>query len=117
MMFENARADSYGASVIRQVRMAPGLYVTEMRGSVGLRPQPQVKKIDASEFGDALHVACQFTDDIADLGLHRREALHSLEEFLSKQPFKIANKAEPVVHPHRSESILRKNMQPSEKVV
>src|SRR6185437_12497416 len=105
-MLENARADRDGTGVIGQFRIAPGFNVAKMRGSLRLGTKPKVKEIDAAERRNALHVACQFADDVASLGLHRREAPNSLEESLPKKPLKITDKTEAIAHPHRGESVL-----------
>src|SRR6266550_1768021 len=106
MVLEDAVGNWYYSGPIIRRGARTRLDVREVGRGTGLGPQAKKENIYTTQRIKLLHVSLQFSFEISGVGLHRREALHFIEERLAKQSLEVAHETETILHPHWGECVL-----------
>src|SRR6516165_8546423 len=88
--------------------------ICQVRSPPGLGAVAQEADVDFPRGLELLDITPQLSLQIRRVRAHRSETLGEPEEVPSKQSFEVPNKAEAVIHPHRSQCVLSEQAQPGD---
>ena len=112
-----ASVEGNHARQVRGVRARLRLDVSEMRSRLSFRPVTQKEDVYPAQRLKLQKIERKRAFQIISVGLHRREALDLFEEGFSEQTLEVAHETEAVLHAHRRERVLRKDVQASEQII